>query len=118
MNTRGTTFYESVQILVYADDTDIIGINQSAMIEAFTSSEKAAKNINLLINQEQTKDMPVTRNSHASSPSYLEPGFYKFQVVHNFTYLGSDVNSNNDISLEIQKHILAANRFFTDRESI
>jgi hypothetical protein len=112
VNTRGTTFYESVQILAYADDTDIIGINQSAMTEAFTSSENAVKNINLLINQEQTKDMPVTRNSHASSP-YLEPGLYKFQVVHkNVTYLGSDVNSNNGISLQIQKHILAANRRF------
>jgi hypothetical protein len=66
------TFYESVQILAYADDTDIIGINQSARIEAFTSSEKAAKNLNLLINQEHTNDRPVTRNSHASSPSCLE----------------------------------------------
>jgi hypothetical protein len=40
------------------------------------------------------------------------PGFYKSQVVHNFTYLRSDINSNNDISLQIQKHILAANRRF------
>jgi hypothetical protein len=41
-----------------------------------------------------------------------EVGPYKFQVVHRFTYLGSDVNCNNDISAEIQKHILAANRCF------
>jgi len=56
--------------------------------------------------------MPVTKKSHASYPHYPEVGPYKFQVVHNFTYLGSDVNCKNDISAEIQKRILAANRCF------
>jgi sorting nexin-29 len=39
VNTRGTIFYKSVQILAYADDLDIIGRTQAAMIEAFTSLE-------------------------------------------------------------------------------
>ena len=66
------------------------------VIEAFASLEKAARSMNLLINQEKTKYMPVTEKSHASYPHYLEVGPYKFQVVHSFTYLGSDVNCNND----------------------
>jgi hypothetical protein len=56
--------------------------------------------------------MSVTKKSHASYPPYLEAGPYKFQVVHSFTYLGSDVNCNNDVGAEIQKLILAANRCF------
>jgi hypothetical protein len=56
--------------------------------------------------------MPVTKKSHADYPHYLEVGPYKFQVVHSFTCLGSDVNCNNGISAEIQKRILAANRCF------
>jgi hypothetical protein len=63
----------------------------------------------LFINQEKTKYMPVTKKSHASYPHYLEAGPYKFQVVNSFTYAGSDINCNNDISAEIQKRILAAN---------
>ena len=82
------------------------------MIEAFTSLEKAVKGMNLHINQEKTKYMPVAKKSHASYPHYLEVGPYKFQVVHSFTYLGSYVNCNNDISIEIQKRILTANRCF------
>ena len=81
------------------------------MIEAFTSLEKAAKGMNLFINQEKTKYMPVTKKRHEGYPRYLEVGPYKFQVVHSFTYLGSDVNCNNDISEEMQKCILAANVF-------
>jgi len=56
--------------------------------------------------------MPVTNKSHAGYPHYLEDGPYKFQVVHSFTYLGSDANCKNDISAEIQTHILATNRCF------
>ena len=82
------------------------------MIEAFTSLEKAAKDMNLFINQEKTKYMPVTKKSHANYPHHLEVGSYKSQVIHSFTYLGSDVNCNNDISEEIQKRTLAANRWF------
>jgi hypothetical protein len=57
-------------------------------------------------------DTDETNSIRASYPHYLEGGPYKFQVVHSFTYLGSDVNCNDDISAEIQKRILAANRCF------
>ena len=71
--------------------------------------------MNLCINQEKTKYMPVTKKSHASYPHYLEVGPNKFQVVHSITYLWSDVNSNNDITVimtSIQKRVLAANSCF------
>jgi len=55
--------------------------------------------------------MPVTKRSHAHYPHHLEVGLYKFEVIHSFTYLGSNINCN-DISEEIQKRILAANRCF------
>ena len=40
VNIRVTIFYKSVQILAYADDIDMIGRTQAAMIEAFTSLKK------------------------------------------------------------------------------
>jgi hypothetical protein len=65
VNTRGTLFYKSVQTVAYGDDIDITGRTQSAMTEAFTSLEKAAKDMNQLINQEKTKYIPVTKKSQA-----------------------------------------------------
>jgi hypothetical protein len=47
INTRGTIFFKSVQILAYADD--IIARTETAMKEAFTNLEKAAKKIQLNI---------------------------------------------------------------------
>ena len=82
VKVRGTIFYKSVPILTYADDIDIIGRTQSAMIEAFSSLEKAAKDMHLFINQEKTKSMPVTKKSRENYPHHLEAGSYKFQVIH------------------------------------
>jgi hypothetical protein len=98
--------------LLMMSTIDIIGRTQSAMIEAFNSLEKAAKDMNLFVNQEKTKYMPVTRRDHAHYPYHLEVEPYKFEVIRSFTYLGSNVSCTNDISEEIQKRILAANRCF------
>jgi hypothetical protein len=46
LNTRGSVFYEPVQILAYAVDIDIIR-TQAAMKEDFINLEKAAKKMNL-----------------------------------------------------------------------
>jgi len=56
-----------------------IGRSQSAMIEAFTSLEKAAKGMYLFINQEKTKYMPVTKKCHAGYPHYLKVRPYNFK---------------------------------------
>ena len=71
VNIRGTIFYKSVQILAYADDIDIIGRLQSAMIEAFTSLEKAAKDMNLFSNQEKTKYSDTSANEDNSFRDHI-----------------------------------------------
>jgi sorting nexin-29 len=88
VNTRGTIFYNSVQILAYANDINIIARTQGAMKEAFISIEKAGKKMNLRINEGKTKYIPITQKG----PSFIEVNGYKFEVVCRFTYLGSEVN--------------------------
>jgi hypothetical protein len=79
------------------------------MKETFTNWENAVKKIHLQINQ--AKNMPVTKEICTDGPTYLEIGCYKFDTVYSFTYLGSEVNYKNDISVDIQKHILSADRY-------
>jgi hypothetical protein len=80
------------------------------MKEAFLNLERAAKKMNLQINQNKTKYMPVTKSECASGPVHIEIGSYKFETVCSFTYLGSEVNCKNDISDEIKKRVLTANK--------
>jgi hypothetical protein len=56
--------------------------------------------------------MPVTNKICIDGPTYLEIGPSKYETVYCFTYLGSEVNYKNDISVDIQERILSANRCF------
>jgi hypothetical protein len=48
----------------------------------------------------------------ATTRDHIEIGPYQSETVHSFTYLGSEVNCKNDVSAEIKKRILSANKCF------
>jgi hypothetical protein len=60
----------------------------------------------------KNKIYAITKKICTDGPTYLEIGPYKFETVYSFTYLGSEVNYKNYISVYIQKRILSANRRF------
>ena len=66
--------------------------------------------MHLTVNQEKTKYMQCTKIT--DSTTHLQIGTYSFEKVDSFTYLGSEVNTNNNITSEIQRRINAANRCF------
>jgi hypothetical protein len=75
---RGTILYKSTQLLGYADDIDIIGNSEKAIIEAFVKSEKAAQQIGLKINEDKTKYIEVTSNPSGRTSLTNNRPNYKF----------------------------------------
>jgi sorting nexin-29 len=110
IQTNGTIFYKSVQLLAYADDIDTIARSPTALKEAFLSLERAAGVMGLKINKGKTKYLTtrVTKNQ----PKHFQIGKFNFETVQSFTYLGSLVDVNNDNSDEIRKRILLAYKCF------
>ena len=53
IQTRGTIFFKTVQILAYADDIDLMARTTLGLNEAFLNLEKSARNMGLVINQEK-----------------------------------------------------------------
>ena len=53
IQTSGTIFYKSVQLLAYAGDIDIIARLRAALKEAFLLLERAAREMGLKINEEK-----------------------------------------------------------------
>jgi hypothetical protein len=80
------------------------------MKEAFINLGRAAKEMHLLINYDKTKYMPGTKKDCTNEHAYSEIGSHEFEVVHRFTCFGSEVNCKNDVSDEIRKYVLSANR--------
>jgi hypothetical protein len=61
VQTNGTIFYKSVQLLAYSDDTDIMATSRPSLKQAILALEGAARRMELRINQEKTKCMITIR---------------------------------------------------------
>ena len=113
-NPRGTIFNKSVQLLAFADDMDIIGRNHRSVSEAFVRIEEAAGTMGLRINEDKTKYMISSKNEsrHHQLGQNISIANYNFEVVRDFVYLGGVVDSSNNMSLEVKRRIMLANRAF------
>jgi hypothetical protein len=81
---RGTIYHTSVQVLVYADDIDMIGRTTRAVKETLLKLEKAAQEIGLTVNESKTKYMEIACKQN--NMQYLIVINYKFEKVNEFKY--------------------------------
>ena len=58
---------------------------------------------------EKTKYMKSSRSTNAQGGN-IKIGDSAFEAVQDFIYLGSSVNTENNITLEIKRRIMTANR--------
>jgi sorting nexin-29 len=84
MQTSGTIFCKSVQLLAYADDVDIIVRSWVALKEAFLSLEREAGEMGLKINEKKTTYNLTARGSK-NQQKYFQIKNFVFEVVQSFT---------------------------------
>lgn len=114
IRTKYTILNGPIQLLAYADDIDIMSRTMLGLIEAFTSLEKAAKHMGLQINEEKTKYMYVPARNIKNPPAFrhITINNKNIESVSEFIYLGSQINTCNNISSEVQRRIFLANRAY------
>jgi hypothetical protein len=98
-----------VQVLAYADDTDITGRSERDVKEAFIKLNNEAQQMTLNINEEKTKYMEITAKPTKSK--YLNVGNYRFEKVTEFKYLGTMISDDN-LDIEIHYRLLMTNRCY------
>jgi len=108
---NGTIFYKSVMPLAYADDIDIIGRSKREVSSAFSKFVKEAEKMGLAVNEDKTKYLASTVRDPCLG-GFVEIDRFKFEVVKDFVYLGSSINTGNNISLEIKRRITLASRCY------
>ena len=84
----------SVQILAYADDLDIIGRSRQAVMEAFVAIQSELEKMELTIKAEKSKFM--IGNSQEIKNKPLVFNGLTFKNVTEFKYLGSTVTNRNE----------------------
>ena len=111
--TTGTIFHKCTQILAYADDLVITRTRIQDAEETLVTLRNQTKRFGLEINKQKTKFMRlrVFRIPYNGGAN-ITFATYEFEVVSEFTYLGTLLKNNNDLKPEIEKKILLANRAY------
>lgn len=112
INTSGTIFNKNLQVSGFADDKNATARPFHTLKSSFWALERKAREFNLTINQNKTNYMFYSRKGTFGlfSPPFAVMGPSTFESVFSFTYLASEINIANDLTAEINKGILAANR--------
>lgn len=109
----GSIIYKLKQAHAYADDIVLIARNMTALTEMFQIIENEGRRLGLRINESKTKYMKMATTAlHEPRARNLNIGGYVFENVENFSYLGSELNTENKISQEINRRIMLGNRAY------
>lgn len=113
VNVHNTIYRKSVQLVAYADDIDIVARSVRHLEEPFTALRMEAANLGLEVNVDKTKYMVATASTPLSTaPQTIQLGETSFNMIDNFVYLGSLVNSMNIIGEEVRRRVTIGNRCY------
>jgi hypothetical protein len=104
IETKGTIYNKTIQILAYADDIVLVGRNIGVLKEAIKNLSKSEKEMGLTINLQKTKYMEVTKKP--TNLRMLKVDDQEFERVREFKYLGSTLTEDNKITTEIKLRII------------
>jgi len=109
LNLRGDISLKLTQTVAYADDVALLARSLKALKEIFHKLQNEATLVGLNVNEDKTKYMQIKRKG-IKDITHLKIDNFTFENVENFNYLGSILNADNKMNIEIAEKIVKGNK--------
>ena len=118
VNQYGLKLSGTHQLLVYADDVNMLGGSIHSIKKNAEALVVASKETGLEVNADKTKYMAMSRDQNAGRSHSIKTDNSSFQWLEEFKYLGTTLTNQNSIQEEIKSRLKLGNACYLSVQNI